>query len=199
MVPKCKESKRAEMHYNFDEITISYNPKIKKEIVGITTSGDCQFGKYFAAIVRSKEFEFEILNVQWEDGSVDIYPRLIRGDEKMQTLHGRLRISVKPIVYRGVGYYTATLKQARLKKGLSLHSNLFSANLDQLEDGCGYNINQTLENFGAINFGTKEDILADEGIKRFEYCVIFRKSNYDIPIIVFILTRILPLQNDIYA
>jgi hypothetical protein len=187
------------MHYNLDDITISYNPKIKKEIVGITTSGDCQFGKYFAAIVRSNVFEFEILCVKWEDESVDIYPRLIRGDEKMQTLHGRLRISIKPIIYRGASYYTATLKQARLKDGLSLHSNLFSANLDQLQDGCGYDINQTLVNFGAVNFGTKEDILGDEGIKRFEYCVIFRKSNYDIPIIVYILTRILPLQNDIYA
>ena len=74
------------------------------------------------------------------------------------------------------------------------------ANKDELDTGSNSDIQQILTQFGAVGFGTREEVIADESNRRNQYC--FAVSEEEAPhclAIAYLLTRVLPLHNQYYG
>jgi hypothetical protein len=177
-----------------DVIRVAYDPAIQEKVLGIATDGESKRGNYFPVKVHHRNFELELFFINWDDDSKEIHPQVIRGAQNIQTLHGRLRLSMKVVTGRTHrGKYTLTLKQAFLKSGITLHSNLFGATFESLNNTSGLDIEQSMLDFGAIDVGTKSYIFSDFGPKRNECCVVFGSKSYAVPIATFVFTRVIPI------
>ena len=177
-----------------DLVRVFYDPFVQKEILGIATDGELKRGYYFPVTVHHRNFELELPFINWNDDSKEIHPQVIRGAQNIQTLHGRLRLSMKVVSESPhKGKYTLTFKQAFLKKGITVHSNLFGATFEGLSALSGFDIEQSMLDFGAVDVGTKFEIFSDYGPKRNECCVVFGSKSYAVPIAAFVFTRVIPI------
>lgn len=177
-----------------DKITVLYDSSIKKEIVGIATDGDAKDGMYFPVVVKHRAFELKLLMIEWEDGLREIHPQFKSGGDHFKTLHGRLRLTISPITsgkYRGK--FTVAIRKALLRKGITPHANLFDSTFEDLDKLAGFDTEQYLYDFGAIDVGSKELVFGDDGRSRFQNCAVFTSKNYSIPILVFIFARVIPI------
>jgi hypothetical protein len=73
-------------------------------------------------------------------------------------------------------------------------------NESQLRAGAaGADVFELLKRFGAVGVGTRQDVISDESKLKGDLCVKFKfgESAIHIPIIVFLVTRFLPLKNKV--
>jgi hypothetical protein len=187
--------------YLIDDIKVSYDPASFHKVEGSTIQGVTNMtGNQLKISMVRRSFKLNLLYVLWKNGEKDIRALVIRGNQKIMTLHNRVRLSIEDYSAPGekTKFYTCALRQLRLTKTNTYHSNLCDATMEELDDGSGFDTKQTLKNFGALKVGTKEKLFGDEGRARNRNWVIFKKDNYDVPIIVFLMTRILPAYNSIF-
>jgi hypothetical protein len=89
------------------------------------------------------------------------------------------------------------LRQARLKGGN--WSNLFKASLEELDAGARTDVVTALRDAGAVEVGTREDVLGDEGRRRSFVVATSPPTAQDVPVVAYVLTRIAPLHHGITA
>lgn len=181
---------------DFLKCKATFDKKDWRKLEGTDVRKNFQYGKYFPIAVKGRAFSLELKFIEWGDGLVELHPNVVSGSEKMLSLHGRLRLSVKTISSgRLRGTRSCSLRQARFKPGVTAHSNLFNASFEDLDKHSGIDTYSTLYDLGAIDLGTKEDVFSDMSTKRNELCVVFDPKNVDVPIAAFIISRVLPLCN----
>ena len=74
------------------------------------------------------------------------------------------------------------------------------ANEDELNAASNSDIQQILTRFGAVEFGTREQVIADKSNRRNFYC--FAVSEEEAPnclAVAYVLTRVLPLHYQYYG
>lgn len=183
--------------YKFGSITVSFDARVKMEITGMAVDGSFKFGRYFPVSIRHRTFELQLYFIEWADEQMELTPRVLKGGENMQTLHGRLRLGLNKVIKgRLKGQYSCSLKQACIKDdGIILHSNLFGATLKELDKFSGFDTQGTLIDFGATVIGTKEEVFGETGTSRNVLTVVFPPDSYAVPVAAFVITRVLPVYN----
>lgn len=72
-------------------------------------------------------------------------------------------------------------------------SSLFRPTFAELDEAAGADVARELRARGALQVGTREAVLGDQGRRRSFPCVVFERGNEDVPLLAFVLTRVLPL------
>lgn len=135
-----------------------------------------------------------LADVAWENGERDVrvldrghspqrYDRLVQGVRLGVQSHGDDRF--------------CELRQNRIKPGD--WSNLYKASLAELSKGAGLDVREILFDAGALEVGTRSEVLVDGGRRRAESCVLFRAGELRVPAVAYALTRVLPLFNGVTA
>ncbi len=183
-----------------DVIRVTYDSAGQREKQGIAADREFKSGKYFPIRVQHRNFELELLFINWDDDTKEIHPQVISGAQNIQTLHGRLRLTMKVATERPYrGKYALMFKQAYLIRGITLHAKLYGTNLESLNEISGLDVEQSLLDFGAIAVGTKSDLFGDYGPKRDETYVVFGANSYAVPIASYIFTRVIPVYRRQFA
>jgi serine/threonine protein kinase len=86
----------------------------------------------------------------------------------------------------------AQLTQARLT-GTEGWSKRYKASSDELDRGAGVCVGDVLARFGALAYGTQENVYGDMGRNRTFMCVTFDPDNDHVPAVAYFLTRVMPL------
>lgn len=68
------------------------------------------------------------------------------------------------------------------------------ASQKELDEGAGLNVRTALVQAGARQIGTKVQLLHEAGTRRNYLCAIFPVEERLVPVVAFLLTRVLPLQ-----
>ena len=160
-------------------------------------------------IGQNRIFEFlddgghyvKIAYAVWSNGERDIRPIEAEGSRSLERLNkGGLRLdiySVRKGPYKSRDNLFCVLRQARVKrKSENQWSNLFNATPIELDKGAGLDVQKVLEKAGAIDIGTREEILDEWGRTRNQWCIVFERENELLPVVAFALTRILPLIHE---
>lgn len=137
-----------------------------------------------------------LADVAWENGARDVrvldrghspqrYDRLVQGVRLGVQSHGDDRVCELP------------LRQNRIKPGD--WSNLYKASLAELSTGAGLDVREALLDAGALEVGTRWEVLVDDGRRRAESCVLFHAGELRVPAVAYALTRVLPLYNGVTA
>ena len=74
------------------------------------------------------------------------------------------------------------------------------ANKDELNTASDSDIQQLLTQCGAVEFGTREQVIADESNRRYQYCfAVSEEEAPDCLAVAYVLTRVLPLHYQYYG
>lgn len=159
---------------------------------GETLEGD-EMGAVFD-IYRIQIHDEPVLDIayaKWENNLRDV--RCIQSEvnkRELQRLEDGLRLGIYEF---GNDCYWLELSQARITKGgIKPWSKLFKATREQLNKAAGLDVSSELYRLGALEIGTKGNILEREKRKNY-LCAIFPRENVDVCIASYIFTRILPM------
>lgn len=166
-----------------------------KTVTKVASSGIARvFG-----VTNHTDVSLKVALVKWNTGQLDVRAiGEIMGPMALRRLErGALRMSIMD-PDKNVSW--VELSQARLKTGSETkHSNLFKATTSELDQGSGLDARSELLSAGALRFGTKEDVLNQDDNRRNYLCVTFVRDNVRVPIVAYIITRVLPLIGEYRA
>jgi hypothetical protein len=167
-----------------------------RDFEGEDTSGTKGIGSAEVYHIRYKTAHVEVLLVNWATGLIDVRPWTVySGNEAVQSLaRGRLRLGISKT---GVaeGNQWCELRVARVKTGSEGWSNLINANFEDLRRITGSDPTQLfVNNTGAVQIGTKRDLLKRTDNTRDRVCLVFPSKNKLAPLVAFACTRIMPLE-----
>jgi hypothetical protein len=108
----------------------------------------------------------------------------------VRRVDGRLRLTTTAASH---GTRFCELRQARPKG--DRWANLYKATLTELDTRAGVKVAEMLRNVGAHEVGTRESLLGHRGPRRDYLCALFDEDNDLLPIVAFLLTRVLPLAS----
>ena len=72
-------------------------------------------------------------------------------------------------------------------------SNPKQASIDDVNKACAFDVGQTLTAIGAVDLGTREDVIETTNRRRNELCVTFTRDDRIVPLAAFTAVRVLPL------
>jgi len=168
-------------------------------IEGMDTSGNEAVGNASAYEAKYGDAHVEVLDIQWSTGSHDVRAaRVISGSPAVESLaRGRLRLGVNTNP-ETPGESWCELRLAKIKPRSTEWSNLFNANVAELRKAVGFDlISLLLDRTEVTEVGTKSQILGREDKTKNRLCMLFPTEARICPMLAFIGTRILPLQNGI--
>lgn len=161
-------------------------------ISGVRTAGSA---RVFTA-TDQQGTTLEIAYIVWDNDEREVRALTITApDQAVRLLEGgRRRLGIQP--YRDDPQQAVIeLSQARIKaQGESGWSNLFMASQEELDEGAGLDVCAALVQAGARQSGTKAQLLHEGGTRRNYLCAIFPAEQRLVPVVAFLLTRVLPLQ-----
>lgn len=88
------------------------------------------------------------------------------------------------------------LRQARINDD-KLWSNLYKATASELDDGAGCGVRSLLSDWGAMSYGTREEVIGDTSQRRTYMCVTASSDTEHLPAIAYLLTRVVPLARGV--
>jgi hypothetical protein len=157
-----------------------------RPIEGQTTSGEAASGHAQIFEVLGSGFAVEVGVVDWSTGDRDVQMlRRLRGDEPLDGLTRRLRISIR----EKDGNRWMELEQARLNEG---RPGSYRASLEELDERAGLSTCDVMRQMGGA-IGTREDLLEDTSRRRSWMCAVFPEDALFAPVAAFTITRIAPL------
>lgn len=109
-------------------------------------------------------------------------------DASLRSLQSRLRMGV---MLDGDGMCRVSLSQVR--KGGDGRITLDSVSLQELDEGSGLDLQQTLQGLGATAVGTRKELFGDGSMGPDRINVLFPPSAHLVPIAAYLLTRVVPL------
>ncbi|MFC1604404.1 hypothetical protein ACFL5F_05180 [Planctomycetota bacterium] len=145
----------------------------------------------YQATIRSG-VNLEIGDVTWETGDREVQCLSCSRStpEKLRRLRRGLRLVVKHVDKDTI---RVDLRQARIDFDQGEDwSKLYQATMEELTEGAGISVRKLLEGFGA-EVDRREQLLGDTGPHRFRLCAIFPTESNHLPVVCYVLTRILPL------
>jgi len=149
---------------------------------------------YDVFLSSPQESRIQIAYATWDNGDRDIRA-LEATDPKAVThlSHSRVHLSINPL-RNDLAY--SELHQACVKKSTEDQwANLSRASVSELCEGAGLDLPQVLLNAGAAKIGTKKELLGVRDNTCERLCVIYPQDDQLVPILTFVMTRVLPLIN----
>lgn len=149
-------------------------------------------GEVFQA-TDDRGLSLDVARIVWTTGEQDVRaigdvpgPRALRRLE-----HGALRMG---IYFLEPDLAWVELSQARIKKNAQRQwSTRVRATQEDLDKGAGTNTLRVLYAAGAKQVGARKAILKDAGNRKQYYCATFARTNTLVPVVAYVLTRVLPL------
>jgi hypothetical protein len=153
--------------------------------VNMTSQSEMLGNRKYGLISGPDEIQLEIAYTIWEDE-----------DGQVETLdHG-----TSPLPYSRLGHggrigvtqFNSSQKYMELrlaKVDQNLWSNFVKTTEAELDNLFGSRVDPFLKEFGAIEFGTREELLGDISNRRNQICVLFEENNIVLPFVVYALTR----------
>ena len=138
-------------------------------------------GGQISAIVRYNK---------WQNGERDITCLEASGDPKLNTVIGRMRLSIDR---QSPELDYVTLKTAIIKREPPAHANLHKRDLQFYKEIMETDLIAALSIFGNCKVDTKEVLLNSTGRNRTELCMLFPSRSEIQPVAAFVLTRIYPI------
>jgi hypothetical protein len=173
--------------------TLRINFCEQKTLCGHTFSGEETTAA--ASIYRVNIAEDEHLDIAytvWSTGEKDVRALTVESaDRALRRLEHGLRLGVDR--HKG-SLSVVELRQARIRDGDPNWSNCFKASISELCEGAGMDVVRMLRRAGAVDIGTKMDVLEDYGRHRDFMCATFRSNAQLPPVVAYVLTRVLPLM-----
>ena len=168
------------------------SPILKQNIRGTTCSGKkCNgTGSDFSAQSDSLGFQTILRYESWENCERNINCITASGNPRLSTVVGRLRLTIEKY---NDSKDQLTLKTAVLVSEEPPHATLHNRSFMYYKGFLGVDIEDILLKLPQTNLGTKELLLNASGREKSELCLIYPSEDQTIPLIVFILTRILPV------
>jgi hypothetical protein len=147
-------------------------------------------GKLFN--VRGEKIALQIVETKWETGDHDIsMMKVDRGPIALKRLEHGLRIGIHK---KQDGLLYMELRQARVDLSSENHwSQDYKADKQELVEGAGVDVFECLYKAGATKIGTKQNILGTEDNTKNILCALFTQESVYFPIVLYVLTRVLPL------
>jgi len=144
--------------------------------------------------VTDRHTHLTIAYCLWQNGEKDIRALDVQGAKAIMRLqHGGLRLGIRQWSKNKTKAWVE-LRQARIKPAQNMWSNLFNATWQELDAGAKIDTHKILTEAGAIQLGTKADLLEVDDNTRARLCALFPPDNTLFPIVAFVVTRVLPLQ-----
>jgi hypothetical protein len=145
-------------------------------------------------VMALPDAKLKLIDAKWATGERDVRATEATGPKAIRGLDsGRLRLSVSSLIG---GRLWLELSQARVNPQTSdSHSNLFQASLKELDEGAGLSVLTILESYG-VEVDTRRKLSIPGKHRDGYYCAVFDPSQKELPIIAFVLTRVLPLINE---
>lgn len=166
----------------------------KQNLNGITCSGFKSKGEAIDFFINDKAFKAKIRYNNWENGERDITCIDIKGDSKLSTAMGRMRLKIFELdEFRD----RASLRTAIFKNLEPPHATLCKRGLEFYTEELNLDLVNELKKFGDFQLDTKEILLNSIGNDKKELCITFSKENFLLPVAVFVLTRIYALTSQI--
>lgn len=173
-------------------ILLNPDHQMKGETVkGFQTTGS---GPLFQVVIPP-DIELKLVDVSWANDERDVrateapHPKAVR---RLDT--GSLRLSVNRLPNQRVW---VELSQARINAGdPGQHSNLKKASQAELDEGAGLSVSAVLMRYGAEAVDTRGNLHIPGQQRRNFFCAVFDPANQELPIISFVLTRVLSLVNE---
>jgi hypothetical protein len=153
--------------------------------VNMTSQSEMSGNRKYGLISGPDEIQLEIAYTIWEDE-----------DGQVETLdHG-----TSPLPYSRLGHggrigvtqFNSSQKYMELrlaKVDQNLWSNFVKTTEAELDNLFGSRVDPFLKGFGAIEFGTRQELLGDISNRRNQICVLFEENNIELPFVVYALTR----------
>ncbi|WP_304235668.1 hypothetical protein [Jiulongibacter sediminis] len=173
--------------------TIHIAPIGQKLITGQTSSRiDSQADATQYRVTGSFHVDYSLLlqYQQWQTGETDIVCVEAKGSNLLNTVIGRMRLSVYR--YKNNEQWLV-LKTAQLKSQSPPHANLFMAGADYYQEQLGFSLVEFLNLQAPCMVGTKEDLLNETGRSKNALTVIHNKKDINIPLAAFTASRVFTL------
>jgi hypothetical protein len=133
-------------------------------------------------------------DTRWANGERDVVAcRRHDSPQRFDTLVERLRLAVTE---RDENLY-AELRQVRLKP--NGRGNLFAADEADLDHGAAVRVARELERHGALEVGTREELVGDDGRTRGRMGVRFPSDAELVPVVAYVCTRVGPVARGLTA
>ena len=191
-------------NFSINEIVVSFDSTQKKFWEGEAPGQYMKWGyginksEYFEASILHPTFEVTLYVIYWNDyGIYEISPNIRKGNEALQSLKYRLRLTAKKEVIQQKEYFVSQLRIAKLKKGPTIHSNLFDTTEKELSSICKLDIKKFLFDNCKCSIRIKRDIDGDAGPKRNKQYAVFEENNFKALVSLHIFTRLLPMYHQI--
>ena len=136
-----------------------------------------------------------VVDTSWETDERDVYVIKASGPPQMDALIKQHRLSVNSV---DQNRYHCALKQARVDLSSEPYTvGLFPADEDDHTRGTGVNLAQELGKLDA-RVGPRGRLIGDVSSHRNQLCAEFPRSSTHAPLMVFVITRVLPILHMVY-
>jgi hypothetical protein len=140
--------------------------------------------RYLALMTGPSEIQLEVGLTIFDDFNGEV-KTLDHGTAPLP--YSRLTHGCRMTVYKRQDFFWSELRYAKLNE--QLWSNLAMADINSLSHLLDLPLQQTLLEYGALQVGTREEILGDTHNRRNQLCVTFPADNFKFPLIAYGLTR----------
>jgi len=173
------------------------NTLTKKIVKGQTSEKSDSFGilkLYDVYISGRQEGRFQVAYATWDDGDRDIRALEATGPKAITDLsRSRVCLSINTL---GDDCAYSELRQARPTRSTEAKwAHVFHATAFGLHEGVRLDVPQILLHAGAIGVASKKKLLGVTDKTHERLCVIYPQDDELVPILAFVLTRVLPLLN----
>lgn len=157
-------------------------------IEGQTAKRAASAGKAYCVEIRGPGYRLDVADCLWQnaDRDVRVLSRLDSPEPFDRLVHG-MRVSVER---QRADTWAMRLRIPAI--GTRAWPTLHQTNLDELDEACGLDVRDVLVSAGALNVGTRREVLGDDGRTANELCVVFDDSGGDsmVPLVAYGLTPI---------
>lgn len=185
--------------YSCGRLVIKETDRLEFIAHGETARRQHTSGKYKIFEVLGEGLFIEVAHAVWDNGDMDVRAvRVEGGTRALRRLeHSSLRLGIRELED---DYSCVELRQARVKANdPSQWSSVRQATKEQLDEGSGLDVFHILRDAGARDIGIKEQILLASDKTKNRLCAIFEADNRILPVVAFVITRVLPLLNEYQA
>jgi hypothetical protein len=158
---------------------------------GTTISDSISVGKCYKSTITGRDFKITLQDTNWENGERDIQASTVEGSNSVLIdLLRRLRIGIYPSPKHE---FLSTLDLRIALRGGSERATAKKLNPQKYEELTGLNFFECLNSIPNSACGTREELMKDESRRRTDFAAAFPNGDHLVPVIAFLLTRVLPL------
>ena len=160
-------------------------------VQGTTISDVSSVGQSYQSTMKGSDFKILIQDTTWENGERDIQASTVEGTNPvLLDLARRLRIGIYPSPKHD---FLSTLDlRFALRKGMA-RATAKKMNPREYEELTGLRFLEILNSIPNSACGTREELMKDDSRRRSDFATAFPREDRVIPVIAFLLTRVLPL------